>query len=71
MAAFLGALEYVLEEGDRNDWFEDDSITAASPSSSAVAAVLFFHRMLTRADPLVDLRAFRNRNFAFGCLFAW
>ena len=26
--------------------------------------------MLTREDPLVDLKAFRNANFAFGCLFS-
>ena len=26
MAGFLGALEYVLEEGPRNDWFPDDII---------------------------------------------
>ena len=24
MAGFLGSLEYVLEEGPRNDWFDDD-----------------------------------------------
>src|SRR3979409_2488047 len=26
MAGFLGALEYVLEEGPRNDWLQDDTI---------------------------------------------
>src|SRR5213595_3026475 len=26
MAGFLGALEYVLEEGSRNDWFGDDTV---------------------------------------------
>ena len=26
MAVFLGALEYVLEEGNRWDWFEDETI---------------------------------------------
>ncbi|CAH2599317.1 Colistin resistance protein EmrB [Rhodovastum atsumiense] len=69
MAAFLGSLEYVLEEGERNDWFEDDAITGFSVVA-AVAAVLFFHRMLTHREPLVQLRAFHDRNFAFGCLFS-
>jgi len=68
MAAFLGSLEYVLEEGNRNDWFSDDSIVLFSLLSAA-AAVLFFHRMLTRREPLVDLHAFADRNFALGCLF--
>lgn len=69
LAAFLGSLEYVLEEGVRNDWFEDATITGFSVVA-AVAAVLFFHRMLTRPEPLVDLRVLRNRNYALGCVFA-
>ena len=70
MAVFLGSLEYVLEEGDRWDWFQDETI-AWCGVISAVAAVLFFWRMLTRRDPLVELRAFTNPNFAFGSLFSF
>src|SRR5689334_2753585 len=43
MAAFLGSLEYVLEEGTRNDWFEDETITLFAVVS-ALAAVAFFVR---------------------------
>ena len=32
--------------------------------------MLFFHRMLTRNDPLVELRAFADKNFVFGSLFS-
>ena len=70
LALFLGNLEYVLEEGDRWDWFSDPSI-AWSGVTGAIACVLFFHRMLTRPDPLVELRAFRNPNFAFGSVFSF
>jgi DHA2 family multidrug resistance protein len=70
MAAFLGSLEYVLEEGNRNDWFEDDTITAFA-AVAAVAGALFFWRMLSRPEPLVELRAFANRNFASGCIFSF
>ncbi len=70
MAGFLGALEYVLEEGERWDWFQDDTIFWAGIVSGA-CGVLFFWRMLTRAEPLVELRAFRNANFAFGSLFSF
>jgi DHA2 family multidrug resistance protein len=69
MAAFLGALEYVLEEGNRWDWFQDETI-AWCGVVSLVAGVLFFWRMLTRRDPLVELRAFVNLNFAAGSLFS-
>ena len=70
MAAFLGCLEYVLEEGNRNDWFSDPVVFDLAVVA-AVAGGFFFWRMLTRPDPLVDLKAFRNANFAFGCLFSF
>ncbi len=69
MAGFLGALEYVLEEGNKNDWFADQTICLLT-LVSAVCGVLFFWRMLTRRDPMVDLRAFTNKNFASGCFFS-
>lgn len=70
MAAFLGSLEYVLEEGTRLDWFQSHEILFFSVVM-VFGAVLFFWRALTRDDPLVDLYAFRNRNFAFGSLFSF
>ncbi len=70
MAAFLGSLEYVLEEGTRLDWFEAHEIVFFTGLMLA-GAVLFFWRALTRDDPLVDLYAFKDRNFAFGSLFSF
>jgi DHA2 family multidrug resistance protein len=69
MAMFLGALEYVLEDGEKDGWFEDRTIVTLS-LIAAVSGGLFFWRMLNRRDPLVDLRAFTNINFAFGSLFS-
>ncbi len=70
MAGFLGALEYVLEEGPRNDWLQDDTIAYAA-IFSALAAVAFFYRAFTAPAPIVDLRAFGNRNFAIGSMFSF
>jgi MFS transporter, DHA2 family, multidrug resistance protein len=70
MAGFLGALEYVLEEGPRYEWFDDNTIAAVAVIS-AVSAVIFFARVLTARAPIVDLRAFANRNFAVGSLFSF
>ncbi|MFN3670703.1 MAG: DHA2 family efflux MFS transporter permease subunit [Bosea sp. (in: a-proteobacteria)] len=70
MASFLGSLEYVLEEGTRLDWFQSHEIVFFT-GVMAVGAVLFFWRALTREDPLVDLLAFKDRNFAFGSLFSF
>src|SRR6202041_915071 len=40
MAGFLGALEYVLEEGPRYEWLDDDTIFTVA-IVSAVSAVIF------------------------------
>jgi len=70
MAVFLGSLEYVFEEGPRNDWLQDDTI-ASFAAISAVSAVLFFWRMFTYGQPIVWLRAFHDRNFAIGSLYSF
>jgi MFS transporter, DHA2 family, multidrug resistance protein len=70
MALFLGCLEYALEEGPRWDWLSDDTILAAVVVSS-IASVLFFWRVLTYHQPIVDLRTFANRNFALGSFYTF
>jgi DHA2 family multidrug resistance protein len=70
MTGFLGGLEYVLEEGPRYDWFDDSAIRLVAVISG-VSAIVFFARVLTAPSPIVDLRAFANRNFAIGSLFSF
>jgi DHA2 family multidrug resistance protein len=70
MALFLGSLEYVLEEGARNDWFEDRSILGFA-IVCAVSSVLFFRRVLSYRNPIVELRAFADRNFAVGSFYSF
>jgi DHA2 family multidrug resistance protein len=70
MALFLGCLQYALQEGPRWDWLADDTIVAAVMVSS-IACVLFFWRVLTYHQPIVDLRAFTNRNFALGSFYTF
>lgn len=70
MAVFLGALEYVLEEGNAKDWFNDDHIVIGA-TASALGALVFFYRAFKVEFPVVDLRAFSDRNFAFGSMFSF
>ena len=70
MAGFLGALEYVLEEGPRNDWFGDETVLLLA-WVSGLSAVIFFARVLTAKQPIVDLRSFTDRNFGLGSLFSF
>jgi MFS transporter, DHA2 family, multidrug resistance protein len=67
MAGFLGALEYVLEEGPQYEWLQDTSVAICAAVGS-VSAIAFFWRVLTADEPIVDIRAFTNRNFGIGCL---
>jgi MFS transporter, DHA2 family, multidrug resistance protein len=69
MAAMLGSLEYVLEEGPGDDWFADDLILSLTLIAGA-AGIAFFWRVLSTKQPIVDLRAFSDRNFAAGCGFS-
>jgi DHA2 family multidrug resistance protein len=70
MALFLGSLEYVLEEGARWNWLSDHTIRAFT-AVAAVAGVLFVARSLLFHNPVVDLRALRNRNFLLGCVLSF
>lgn len=63
MALFLGCLEFVVDEGPRNDWFADDHILYASVVM-VISAAIFFRRSFTSPNPIVDLRVFANRTFS-------
>ncbi|TRW17651.1 DHA2 family efflux MFS transporter permease subunit [Glacieibacterium frigidum] len=67
MALFLGGLDFVLEEGARNDWFADPTVFRVAVAA-VFGAMLFVWRQRTAEVPIVDLRAFRNLNFMAGTL---
>ena len=67
MAIFLGGLAYVLEEGARHQWFEDDLVRDVALIAGA-GALLFFWRVFTVPEPIVRLGAFANTNFRGGAL---
>ncbi len=70
MAAFLGGMEYVLEEGPQKNWF-DENVIVVCAVASVLGGLLFFWRAFTARQPIVDLSAFQNKNFAFGSLFSF
>jgi DHA2 family multidrug resistance protein len=63
-------MQYAIEEGPRNDWFEDAEIRNAA-AVAALFAVLFFWRNFTYRAPIVDLKAFIDKNFALGCMYSF
>src|SRR6201988_2763480 len=70
MAVFLGCLKSALEEGPRWDWLDEKTIRAAVIVST-VTGGLFFWRVVSYRQPIVDLRAFLHRNFALGSFFTF
>ncbi|WP_029003620.1 DHA2 family efflux MFS transporter permease subunit [Azorhizobium doebereinerae] len=70
MAVFLGSLEYVLEEGERDDWFQSETIVFFSVMV-VLGAILFFYRAFKAKQPVVDLRAYADRNFAVGSVLTF
>jgi MFS transporter, DHA2 family, multidrug resistance protein len=63
VAIGLGSLEYVLDEGQRNDWFGSNMIVFFAVLS-AVSLLALIPWELTREDPIVDLRLLGRRQFA-------
>jgi DHA2 family multidrug resistance protein len=62
MALGLGSLEYVLEEGERKDWFGSPLIRNFA-IVAAIFITLFLIRELKTKKPFVDLRVFRHLRF--------
>ncbi len=63
----LFALQYLLEEGQGDDWFESPTIVVCT-LIAAFTAVAFVVRELTAEMPAVNLRLFKDKTFASGSL---
>ncbi len=70
LAVFLGTLEYALEEGPAENWFESRLIFFLT-LTCIISGGVFFWRVLTSKHPLVDFTAFKNRNFVSGSIFSF
>jgi DHA2 family multidrug resistance protein len=66
----LAALQYLLEEGARDDWFESVTINGCL-AVALVGLVAFVIRELTAPAPAVDLRLFRDRSFSSATLIGF
>jgi DHA2 family multidrug resistance protein len=66
MAIGLGSLEYVLEEGERKDWFGNVYIFRFA-WIAGIFITLFFIREFTAQRPFINLRLFRYRSFTVAC----
>jgi MFS transporter, DHA2 family, multidrug resistance protein len=67
LALWLALLQIILDKGQEDDWFGATWIRWAT-FILIVSFVAFIIWEWRRHAPLVNLRVFRNRNFAIGCV---
>jgi DHA2 family multidrug resistance protein len=65
LAVGLGSLQYVLEEGQQNDWFQDGMICRLAALSAVALSVLLWWQLTPKnAHPVINLRVLHNRSLA-------
>ena len=69
LALSVGTLQFMLERGERNDWFESGLVTSLGVIS-ALSFAAFIWRELTFEQPIVNLRVLKSRQLAAGVTFA-
>ena len=70
LAITVGSLQYVLERGHEEDWFESNTIILLI--TAAVLGLFFFiWRELSYKNPIVDLRVLKNGNLRIGTVMSF
>jgi DHA2 family multidrug resistance protein len=69
LAICVGSLQWMLERGERFDWFESRFVTALAVTSAA-SFVLLIWRELTIDEPVINFRVLHNRQLAAGVAIA-
>ena len=69
MSTGLASLQYFLEEGAADDWFESRTITTVF-CIAIIALIGFVWRELTATAPVVNLRLFKDKVFLSGTLIS-
>ncbi|MEC5145489.1 DHA2 family efflux MFS transporter permease subunit [Chitinophaga sp. 212800010-3] len=70
LAVTVGTLQFVLERGQEDDWFNDPLITLMSVIS-AMGLFFFIWRELTYKNPIVELRVLKNGNLRVGTILSF
>jgi DHA2 family multidrug resistance protein len=70
LSAFIGSLQFVLEHGQQDDWFEDKTIVALC-IVSLVGLLAFIWRELTYKHPIVNLSVLNDGNLRIGVVLGF
>ncbi|MDQ2731232.1 MAG: DHA2 family efflux MFS transporter permease subunit [Armatimonadota bacterium] len=65
LASGLGSLQYVLEEGNRDDWFQSPTISIlAVIAAIALTSMVFWELSPRNTHPIVNFRVLKNRDLS-------
>jgi len=70
IALGIGALQLVLDKGQESDWFASRMITSTAILATATLVIWVIWEW-RQANPIVNVRLFRGRNFATAMLFTF
>jgi DHA2 family multidrug resistance protein len=65
LAICVGSLQWMLERGERMDWFDSRFVTVLA-ITAVVSFVALIWRELSIKEPIIDLRVLKNRQLAAG-----
>ena len=68
LAVGIGSLQYVLERGEADDWFDSKTILWLTVAAAVAIPLFVWWELRGTRDPVVDLRALKNRNLAVGSI---
>ena len=68
MALGLASLELTLDMGQQNDWFSSSFIIFTTVAALTLLASFILWELYGTDEPIVNLRIFKNRNFAVGTI---
>ena len=67
LAISVGSLQYILERGEEDDWYNSNLITVLT-IVTLIGGVAFIWRELSTEHPIVNLRILKNRSLSIGML---
>jgi len=70
LALFVGSLQFVLERGHEDDWFESGTIILFT-ALAVLGFILFIWREWTFKYPIVELRVLKNTNLRIGTIMSF
>jgi DHA2 family multidrug resistance protein len=68
LAVGLGALQYMLDEGQEKDWFGSDAIVIATAIAVVALTAFALWELFGAKSPVVDLRILKNKTVTAGSL---